>query len=281
MKKLVLWIAVLLFGFSGCAPKTAQAETVREPVGQKIPAYFYTAYADAATVRQKLKERGFEVVATYRPTKKSETIVVTCPDLKKAAAKPTRGHAAVMRVLVDGERQRVAYTNPVYFGRAFLQQDYNHAIAMQVAARLENALGKGRPSPDAYVYDDLAGYRFMVGMPGYEDMYELAEGKNGELLSKLESYKGGKYVVFKLDLGEGRTLVGYDLGRRTKKFVRKIGTQNAEILPYTILIEDGKATALAAKYYIAIAYPLLTMGEFMTIASVPGAIEKDLERPFR
>ena len=88
-------------------------------------------------------------------------------------------------------------------------------------------------------------------------------------------------VVFKLELPNGSTLVGVDLDKRTKKFVKKIGTQNAEILPYTILIEDGKATALAAKYYIAISYPMLTMGEFMTIATVPGAIEKDLEKPFK
>ncbi|MEJ2469009.1 MAG: hypothetical protein P8Y51_08120, partial [Campylobacterales bacterium] len=66
-----------------------------------------------------------------------------------------------------------------------------------------------------------------------------------------------------------------------KQFIHVLGTQNAEILPYTILIEDGNATALEAKYYIAISYPLLTMTEFMNIASVPGAIEEELERPFR
>ena len=46
-------------------------------------------------------------------------------------------------------------------------------------------------------------------------------------------------------------------------------------------VEEGKAKMLAPKYYIAISYPQLTMGEFMTIASVPGAIEKDLAKPFK
>jgi hypothetical protein len=38
---------------------------------------------------------------------------------------------------------------------------------------------------------------------------------------------------------------------------------------------------LSAKYFIAISYPLLTMSEFMTIATVPGAIENDLKKIFK
>jgi hypothetical protein len=36
-----------------------------------------------------------------------------------------------------------------------------------------------------------------------------------------------------------------------------------------------------AKYYIALSYPLLTMTEFTTIATVPGAISKELAKPFK
>ncbi len=285
MRKTLVYIAaMMLLGFSGCASKdmgAADASKMAEPKGQKINAYYYAPFVDSATAQKKLQDAGFEVVATYKPTKKSETIVVTCPGLKKAASKPTRGHAAVMRVLVDEENNRIAYTNPVYFEKAFLQDDYNFDIAKKVLSKLQSAFGNATPSPDVYDYDDLDGYHFMMGMPYYEDPYELGEGKNAELLAKLDNYKKGKMVVFKLELPNGSTLVGVDLDKRTKKFVKKIGTQNAEILPYTILIEDGKATALAAKYYIAISYPMLTMGEFMTIATVPGAIEKDLEKPFK
>jgi len=274
MKKLITVMAALLL--TGLVATVASASE-----DEKIAAYFYAPYADTAAVKKKLEEGGFEVVATYSPTKKSETVVVTCPGLKKLASKPGRGFGAVMRVLVDDEHRRVAYTNPVYFEKAFLQDDYDPAIVSKVRQKLVAALGKDGESPDAQEADDLAGYHFMMGMPYYEDVYELAEGKNEELLGKLEGYKGGKMVVFTLDLGNGSTLVGVDLDRRTKKFTKKIGTQNAEILPYTILIEDGKATALAAKYYLAVSYPLLSMGEFMTIATVPGAIEKELEKPFR
>lgn len=118
-------------------------------------------------------------------------------------------------------------------------------------------------------------------MPYYEDHDELGEGSNADLLSKAKAYKKGKSFLFELKLSDKSTLVGYDLAKRTKKFVKKIGRVNSAILPYCISIENGKATSLEAKYYLAVSYPLLTMGEFTTIATVPGAIKKDLSKPFR
>jgi len=282
-KILAIFAAALMLGFSGCASKAAAPEKSLsgEPKGQKVPAYYYAAFAEADALKEKLGAAGFEIVATYAPTKNSETIVITTEALKAAASKPERGFAAILRVLVDEENNRVSVTNPVYFGKAFLQGAYDHKLATQLNESLASVLGEMTAAPDTLEYDELDGYHFMVGMPYYDDVYELGEGETAELASKLESYKKGKLVEFKLALGEGRTLYGVDLSRRTKKFVSKIGAQNAQILPYTVLIEDGKAKALAGKYYIAISYPLLSMGEFMTIATVPGAIEKELSKPFK
>jgi hypothetical protein len=53
------------------------------------------------------------------------------------------------------------------------------------------------------------------------------------------------------------------------------------MLPYPILIENGKAKILDPKYYIAYMYPMLQMSEFMTIATIPDAMVKDCERVFR
>jgi hypothetical protein len=121
----------------------------------------------------------------------------------------------------------------------------------------------------------------MVGMPYYADVDTIGTGTNSDLLAKVKEYKSGKNFLFELKLSESTTIVGYALGKRTNKFVEKIGRANAAILPYTIVIEDNKATALGAKYYIAISYPLLDMGGFMGIATVPGAIVTDLEKPFK
>jgi hypothetical protein len=116
----------------------------------------------------------------------------------------------------------------------------------------------------------------MHGMPQYEDMITVATGE--DLLEKVKKHKR---VVFVQTLDNGSTLVGIKLRKRTRKFIDKIGTNNAALLPYPILIEDGKAKILDPKYYISVMYPLLQMSEFMTIATVPGAIVKDSERIFR
>ena len=121
----------------------------------------------------------------------------------------------------------------------------------------------------------------MFGMPYYGDVDELEEGSQSELIARLKEYKNGKDIIFELKLSDKSTLFGYDLGKRTKKFVKKIGRANAAVLPYCISIEDGVATSLAGKYYLAVSYPLLSMGEFMTISTVPGAITQDLRKVFK
>ncbi|MEA2092006.1 MAG: hypothetical protein U9O83_06545, partial [Campylobacterota bacterium] len=102
-----------------------------------------------------------------------------------------------------------------------------------------------------------------------------------DLIAKADTYKKAKNLIFKIELSSTSTLYGYALGKKTSKFVKKIGTANAGILPYCILIENGVAKALNGKYYIAVSYPQLSMSEFMKIATVPGAIEKDLQKPFK
>jgi hypothetical protein len=284
MKIVFLWIsALVLIGLCGCASKKAGPgqQVVQEPRWQKVSAYYYAPFEESKAVQTKLEEADFDIVGIYKSTDMSETLIITNEALKRAANRPGRGFAAILRVLVDKEHNRVAVTNPVYFGKAFFQDAYDHALAIRLTAALKSALGALTPSPDTYDYDALDSFRFMVSLPQYKDVYHLAEGETASLVAALDDYLKGKFVVFKLSVGEGRTLVGIDLTDRTKQFVNVLGTQNAEILPYTILIEDGNATALEAKYYIAISYPLLTMTEFMNIASVPGAIEEELERPFR
>ena len=121
----------------------------------------------------------------------------------------------------------------------------------------------------------------MVSMPYYEDQDIVGIGTNADLLAKADRYKKGKMKIFELKLSENSTLLGYGLGKRTSKFVKKIGRANAGLLPWTVAIEDSKASAMSAKYHIALSYPLLDMGGFMGIMTVPGAVVKDLEKVFK
>jgi len=118
----------------------------------------------------------------------------------------------------------------------------------------------------------------MENMPYYQDMKVIAQGKNKELLEKA---KKSKKVVYEQHLDNGSIVIGVKLGKRTSKFVKKIGYQNSGLLPYPVLIENGKAVILAPQYYIAIMYPMLKMSQFMKIATTPGAIGKDIDKIFR
>jgi len=286
MRKLLALIsAALLLSFSGCSSKSAEAaESVQTaPSDKTVSTYLLGAYVDAGTAEAKLKEAGFEVLTAYNVDKKGQftTIVFTNDALKAAANKPNRGFAAVLRLLVNGEKKEISITNPTYFEKAFLQDDFDYQAALAIENKLSGAFGELKGSDDKWEFDELSDYHFMMGMPHYEESALLAEGGSAELLQKAKAYKQGKEMLFELQLDEGRTLIGYEISARTSKFVKKIGSQNANVLPYTVLIENGKAKALAPKYYIAISYPRLTMGEFMTIATIPGAIEKELSKPFK
>ena len=246
-----------------------------------VSAYLVGAHTGLDTVKNRLSRAGFEVVAEYAPVKEGTTIVFTSDALKAEGAKPKRAHAAVLRVFVDDKEKMLSITNPVYFGRAFMQDDYNSDVFEAQLASLNSVFKDLKGSADHLDEDDISGFHFMMGMPYYEDPDELGEAANDELLAKARAYKDGKNLIFELKLSDNSTLLGYELGKRTKKFIKKTGRANAAVLPYCVSIEDGVATALAAKYYLAVSYPQLTMGEFMTIATIPGAIVKDLEKPFK
>ncbi|DAB30986.1 MAG TPA: hypothetical protein CFH84_01085 [Sulfurimonas sp. UBA12504] len=264
---------VLLFTFLVMFATNATAKDVST--------YLVGDYVDVETAKNKLSTTGYEIVASYESVKDGVTIVFTNSALKSEAAKPGRAHAAVLRLFVDAQEKKISLTNPLYFGKAFMQDDYNEAVFNEQFETLSAVFTGLQESADKMDADNLAGYHFMMGMPYYSDVDELSNGEAADLLQKVNSYKDGKFVVFTLKISDEKYLVGYDLDNRTKKFVEKIGRANAAVLPYCIAIENKKATAMEAKYYLAVSYPLLTMTEFTTIATVPGAISKHLEKPFK
>ena len=269
MKKVFLFLVSSLLVFSTSS------------FAKDISAYLVGSYVGVESVKDRLSSAGFEVIAEYSPVENGTTVVFTSAALKAEGAKEKRAHAAVLRVFVDDQEKMISITNPVYFGRAFMQDDYDATVFEAQLASLNGAFSDLNGSVDILDEDDIAGFHFMMGMPYYEDPDELAEGSSDELLAKLKAYNDGKNVIFELKLSDKSTLVGYEIAEETKGFIKDIGRANAAVLPYSISIEDGVATALAAKYYLAVSYPLLSMGQFMTISSVPGKILDDLEKPFK
>ena len=234
---------------------------------KSVPAYFDAPYADTAAVKSKLKGAGFSVLADYHPAGKSSLNVLVYTNAQlKAAAKGKKAFAAVQRVMIDSGSKKVRVSNPEYWLKAFLQGSYNGAAASAVKKSLEGALGSLKPGKDALSSGKLSGYHFMLGMPYYQDMIKLGS-KAG--------VKGGK-KVFELNVGGGK-LIGVKLSGKTEGFINKIGKKNALLLPYMVLIKGGKAYMLHPKYYIAIAYPSLSMSQFMKISDIPDAIEDEIK----
>jgi len=184
-------------------------------------------------------------------------------------------------LFIDDKEKTISFTNPVYFGKAFMQDDYEHSVFNAQLNAINTAFSGLSGSKDKLPFDDLSAYHFMFGMPYYDDIDELSESSDAELLGKAKAYEGGKLLIFELKLSDTSTLLGYELDEETKKFVSKIGRANAAVLPYCISIEDGVASSLAGKYYLAVSYPQLSMGEFMTISDIPGTITTDLTKPFK
>lgn len=242
--------------------------------------YLSTSGLSVNDVQTKLKTAGFEVIGTYliNAEKKLTTVVYTNAAMKSMANKEGRGFAAIGRVLINEEDGTVNVSNPVYFAKAFMQKDADYSQDAKIKQALESAFGTMEPSVDKLEYDDLAGYHFMMGMPYYEDGDELAEGDNATLLSKAQA---SSHHLFTLELSKGRYLVGLSLSETTSAFPLTVGVKNAGLLPYTVLIEDDKAIALAPKYYIAVSYPMLSMGDFMEISDVPDIIVEELEAVFK
>ncbi|RUM72990.1 MAG: hypothetical protein DSZ09_00570, partial [Sulfurovum sp.] len=157
-----------------------------------------------------------------------------------------------------------------------LQNDFDEKAANKILAQLIEKFPNLTNSKDTLKYQLLPKYQFMLGMPYYEDMIEVASGN-----TLLEKIKDNDKVVFVQTLNNGSTLIGVKLSKRTRNFTQRIGRNNAAMLPYPVLIEEGKAKMLDPKYYISFMYPKLTMSEFMTIATVPDAMVKDCEKVFK
>lgn len=242
------------------------------PAPEKLTTYYAAKAQDVKSVESKLKANGFTVLATTAPIKKSTAKVIT---ITNDELKATNSWLATLNVLVNEKEVRVQ--NPSYFGAAYLGGSYKYGQFSGTLKALQKALGDLYTVEDEFKLSKLPKYQFMMGMPYVDETIEVGEG--ADLANKL---KDNKYVAYSLKLPNGATLVGHALRSRTNKFLLKIdAAHNAQILPYRSMIKDGKAVMLDPKYYLAVSLPLLSMGEFMQIASTPAEIEKDIKRTYK
>ena len=253
----------------------------------------------AAEVKSKLTAGGFEVVGEYSPYKDAHIIIVTNDALKQAASKSDFGaYGAAQRVSItrNGDQTEVVYTNPIYMAAAYRMS----GDLASTRAALEGTLGaeKDFGSEKNLTAEDLGKYHYTVMMEYFDDPSELAEyDSQAEALkavnAALAAGKGGVTKVYQIDIpGKDESVIGVALkgtgpddcssDEYIMSRIDKASPRSTAHLPYEIVVSDGTAYALFARFRIAINWPHLPMmasetgATFMSIMCSPGAIEEAL-----
>jgi hypothetical protein len=284
MKKALLWCTLLL-STQGCLATAPYLQA------SKLPA------ADLATqlaqVEKKLQVEGFTVVGRHMPKGLTghASLVVTDPAVLDAVR--TIGGsgivAAGIRVGIKADGT-VSYMNPDYWYRAYLRAPFKTAQApvKAVQTRLAKALGEGAAFGGDVAEADLPNYRYMLGM-------ERFDSSNSELSAHASFEDALKTVQDNLAKGVGNTSRVYEVVMADRKlavfgvamndpgdgegaWVNKIGADHIAGMPYEVFIVGNKVFALYARYRIALAWPALSMGQFMGIINTPDAIRNTLLR---
>ncbi len=276
---------------SGNRPPVAEAKAkveekdtkVGEVQSSRVSSYLRGKLQSVESVTKSLKDAGFTVLSSMAIDKKAKltSIVFTNEALTTMVDKKNRGFAGSLRVLVNEIDKEIAFNNPLYVSKAFMQDDFDANVTAKVLSDIRNAFPQLTNCKDQLKFNLLPKYHFMASMPYYQDMMVLAKGASTQALLDSIKEKNQKKIMFKHQISKDRVVIGIKLSKRTSKFINKIGTRNSGLLPYPIIIENGEAKILDPKYYIAIMYPELKMSEFMTIATVPDAIESDATKIFR
>jgi len=253
----------------------------------------------AANVKSKLKGAGFEVVGEYSPYDGAEVIVVTNEAQKAHAAKSDfGGYGAIDRIAItkNGDNVEVSYTNPVYMAAAY-RMDTDMA---DIRAQLEGALGAEMDygSEKNLTAKDLREYHYTVMMEYFDDPSVLAEyDSQAEAVKAVEDSLaaglGATAMVYRVDIpGKDETVFGVALkgtdaddcsgDEFIMSRIDKGTPRSTAHLPYEIVVTDGTARALFARFRIAINWPHLPMmasetgATFMNIMYSPGAVEEAL-----
>ncbi len=247
--------------------------------------------ATMGVVEKKLQAEGFEVIGQHMPKGLTGygSLVVTdkgiLEAIKAAGGQTIVGAGIRVGVKADGS---VSYMNPDYWYRAYFRKQFGGAenAVKAVQGKLAKALGAGKGFGGDVAADDLPGYRYMFGMERFDaDKNELkthasfeaavktiqdnlAKGTNNTAKVYEVIMADKKIAVFGVAMNDPKTGEGW--------WVNKTGPDHIAALPYEIYVIGNKAGSMYGRYRIALAWPSLGMGAFMTISDAPDAIQDTL-----
>lgn len=258
------------------------------PYIQGDPVAAGSVQAVAAAVEAKLRNEGFKIAGRYFPgSLAGYGVVIATDDAMLSEVGAVGGHAVLgsairIGVKADGS---VAYTNPEYWYRAYFRKSFDkkELAVRALEGRLRGALGAGKGVGGDEPAENLAHYRYMIGM----ERLDSSKNKLAEYGSFAEALKT---VRDNLAMGAGKTAKIYEIVLADRKlavfgvamnegensdgeWIKRIDMQNNIAgLPYEIYINNKHVEAPHGRFRIALAFPDVGMGQFMRISSLPNAI---------
>jgi hypothetical protein len=242
-------------------------------VPKQMSAHYIAPSQNLQLLRSKLQSNGFTILATTTILKKHTVITITNQELQN-----TNSYMATLQVNLNNKEIRVQ--NPSYLAAAYLGATYTYGQFKNTVNALERVLGTLKNGFHKADFQALANYQFMYGLPKKEDT--LLIKKSMRVIEKISSINAKQYIAYRLTLPNGATLVGHKLRVKTNKFLQILGQErNAQILPYEAMIVGNEVSIMNPKYYLALSLPMLSLHEFMQIASVPDQIYRNIQKAYK
>ena len=270
----------------------------------EIPAYYKIAGFEGdmesaiQSVNDALTTNGFIVLGDYSPAGRSDfhVLAFTNDKLQEVTLKvEDRGAlASVLKIgfIKEGGRIDISIVNPEYIFYAYLREDadtYNEELN-EISEQIKEALSSIGSDWTAFggtkTAKDLKKYRYMFGMPYFDDPVELGEfGSFDKAVStikgNLEEGKGNTISVYEVVL-EDENVAIFGVGLLNEEdgeahFLPIIGPAHIAAMPYEIIVQGTEATMLHGRFRFALHWPELTMGTFTKIMSTPGYVKDTMK----
>lgn len=281
----MIW-RVLLFTYLGLltAPHAwALSPYVR---GEKVTCAELPACVNS--IEQKLKSAGFQILGVHYPRGLEQFAVVVVTDkawlqtIRAIGGSAIIGAGIRIGVKADGS---ISYINPEYWYRAYLQKKFEaHRNAVQALnMRLAKALGDQGSFGGEVPAVDLPKYRYMIGMERFDSdktlLYTHANFDTALKIVRQNLAKGLNHTsqVYEVVMPERKLAVfGVAMNGPTSGehvWVKEIGAENIAALPWEVFIVNGRVYALYGRYRTALAWPKLSLGDFMLIRDHPDTVQ--------
>lgn len=251
-------------------------------------------------VSELLSSQGYEVLGQYQPGGNPDlyVLVFTNSKLKTLSKKSEdRGMlAAAMKVgfQKSDDEITVSLLNPEYlfygYFRELMQETSFNSFAMEVSSEVKNSFKSLGNEMEPFGGDlsekDLIKYKYMVGMPHFDEPIELAEFESFEqglsiLQANLSTASGSTVKIYEIVDKESQVAifgVGLpDAEEGEAHFLPIIGESHVAAMPYEIILQGTQATMLHGRFRFALHWPELKMKTFTKIMSSPGDVEDALK----